>query len=339
MKIIIDGSFVSKKITGVQRFNWEVLRCLSKVNDLEIILAVSKDTDTSSIQYPNVIVVKFGKKNNKFWQFIQLGKYAKKMKLPVLGMSNFTPLFKKDYVVLHDVTYLDKEGLNNKWWAFKYKIFVGYHLHKHKKIFTVSEFSKQRILAHYKKIKADQIIVVGSGGEQWADVLALKPKFIAENEPYYLSVGSATNNKNFPYVIKLAEHNPNLKFLVVGRMNADISNQLENLSFTGYVSNEELVYLYRHCNGFILPSFYEGFGLPPLEALFCGCRNLILSDIPVFKEIYGTIANFFDPRDYVNTFDFTTLKEPSLEKINEILKKYTWENVALKIYDELRYKK
>lgn len=341
MKIIIDGSFVSKKVTGVQRFNWEVLKCLSFVPDLEIILAVSKDTDTSNINYPNVTIARFGKKNNKYWQLILLGRFAKKKKLPVLGMSNFSPLFKKDYVVLHDVTFLDKEGKSDKLWALKYKIFIGYHLHKHKTIFTVSEFSKQQILSHYKKIKEEQVVVVGSGGEQWASVEAKKPGFIAENESFFLAVGSTTNNKNFPYIIKLSEHNPQIKFLVVGRKNSNfesLSDEKSNLYFTDYISNEELAYLYRNCQAFILPSFYEGFGLPPLEALFCGCKNLILSDISVFREIYGEVANFFDPLDYEHTFDLSTLKSVKEENIKKVLQKYTWENAAKKIVLEMRHK-
>ncbi|MDE5566473.1 MAG: glycosyltransferase, partial [Anaeroplasmataceae bacterium] len=105
-----------------------------------------------------------------------------------------------------------------------------------------------------------------------------------------------------------------------------------------YISNEELAYLYRNCQAFILPSFYEGFGLPPLEALFCGCKNLILSDIPVFREIYGEVANFFNPLDYENTFDLSTLKPVSEENIKKVLQKYTWENAAKKIVQEMRQK-
>lgn len=339
-KIVIDGSFVSKNVTGVQRFNWEVLKTLVYFNDIEWYIAVSNDTDIKKLNgIPNLKIIQQGKKNNKRWQFFTLTKIAKKLHADVLCMSNFTPLFKKDYLVLHDVTFLDKEGNNRKLWAFAYKFFVSFRFNKHKHIFTVSEFSKERISYHYKKYPKNKITVVGSAGDHWNKIEEKKPSFITDDKEYFLSVGSTTPNKNFKYVIELAKKNNDKHFEIVGRIDENIKKyvgELSNVHFTGYVSNEELKWLYKNCQGFILPSTYEGFGLPPLEAIFCGCKSILLSDINVFKEIYKDAAIYFNPYDYENQIDLNNIKTISEVEKQRLMTTYTWLNVATKIYNVIK---
>ena len=337
-KIMIDGSFVGKNVTGVQRFNWEVLKQLVKYKDINWSIAISEDIDKTKLDgIDNLTIIQKGKKNNKFWQFFTLGKLAKKNHADLLCMSNFTPLFKKDYIVLHDVTYLDKTVKNKKLWRLAYQLFVKFHFKKHKHIFTVSNFSKERIKYHYK-VNDDKITVVGSAADHWADIEAKKPANI-NFENFFLSVGSTTPNKNFQYVIELAKKYKDKQFVVVGRIDDkmnELANGLDNVFFTGYMTNEELAWLYKNSNGFILPSLYEGFGLPPLEALYCGCKYLLLSDIQVFKEIYQKAANYLDPYDYKNLIDLDNLKEVSSEERERLLSTYTWHNTAKFIYEDIK---
>ncbi len=104
--------------------------------------------------------------------------------------------------------------------------------------------------------------------------------------------------------------------------------------FTGYVDDGQLAYLYRHCEGFILPSLYEGFGIPPLEALACGCRTLLLSDIPVFREVYGNVANFCDPYDSASV-SLSDLKSAGEAETVALLRKFSWKNTADLIFRNL----
>lgn len=335
-KILIDGSFVAKKITGVQRFNWCVMNELVKFKDIKWYIAISKDTDIHLLDgIDNIEIIQKGKKNNKYWQFITLTHIANKINAEVLCMSNFTPLFKKDYVVLHDVTAFDVEGNNDKIWSFFNRLFVKFRFNKHKQVFTVSNFSKERILYHFNKFDVNKITICGNGGDHWNKYESVKPKTFDESK-YFLSVGSTTNNKNFKYIIKLAEKNPQYNFKIVGRVDDAVKEYLhrcKNVSFCGYLTNEELKYCYEHAEAFILPSTYEGFGLPPLEAVFCGCKCLCLSNIKVFKEIYQTSANYFDPYDYDNQIDLSNLNVISESERIRLTSTYTWKNTAKIIHD------
>lgn len=336
--ILIDGSFVSKRVTGVQRFNWCTLEELVKYTDIKWYIAVSKDTDISKLkEINNLTIIQKGKKNNKYWQFFTLARIARRLHASVLSMSNFSPLFKKDYVVLHDVTAFEKEGNNDKLWAFLNRLFLRFRFNKHKTVFTVSEFSKNRIAHVFKKYNKDNIYVCYSGGDHWDNVVSKRPENFTD-EPYVLSVGSTTNNKNFNYVIKLAEKYKDIKFKIVGRVNDETRNYLSkfgNVSFTGYVDNSELKYYYEHATTFILPSFYEGFGLPPLEAVYCGVKSICLSNIEVFKELYKTSANYFDPYDTVNLLDLYHIKDISNEERERLITTFNWYNVSETIHDVL----
>ena len=74
------------------------------------------------------------------------------------------------------------------------------------------------------------------------------------------------------------------------------AKQLRRIGLVGYVSNRDLAALYRNTTLFVMPSVYEGFGMPVVEAMACGAR-VALSKIPVFEEVAGGAARYVDPMD------------------------------------------
>ena len=164
-----------------------------------------------------------------------------------------------------------------------------------------------------------------------------------QKDKYILTVGSLDPRKNFKTLIRgfSDERLKHLELRIVGGTNRvfgelgyDMQNS-PNIKFLGRISDEELRNQYRNAHLFILASLYEGFGIPPLEALGNGCP-IALSDIPVFHEIFEDAAVYFNPTD-VNDIIGAILKSynnsmsPSVDTPNKVLKKFSWNRSEKKI--------
>lgn len=338
-KLIVNGKFLTQKITGVQRYAREVLRQLNNKTDIEVIVVVPTGTDDFSKEYQNIKFENYGKHQGYYWEQFEFAKYCKKNKnIPVLNMCNISPFkIRNSYVVLHDTTFKDKNNYTSKLWSLRYRILVRSYINKVNKIFTDSLFTVNLIKKHYKKIKNNPIPTY-IGYEQIENIEIEEIKDIPNN--FIFSVGSVNPNKNFKYVLYLAKNNPDRNFIVSGKLNSDFDEiikkeKIKNVKFTGYLSDGQLKYLYSKCDSFILPSFYEGFGIPPIEALAAGCKKIILSDIEVFHELYGDLVNYCNHLDYEKTIDLNNLKEIKEEDVKELLKKYCWKNVTDIILKEI----
>lgn len=201
------------------------------------------------------------------------------------------------YSTIHDVVFLDVPGLASKTGCLIRKLFYQYAVLRSKLIFTVSEFSKERILSnlHCKK----NIVVTYNAVPDWfySDE---KGKTEVDKENSILFVGNIKKHKGLSVLVdafvaaKKQGFSAQLK--IVGNSEnfrtADetifqkIQNAPENsIVFTGRISDDDLKNLYRTTKCLVQPSFYEGFGMPPMEAMSLG-TTAIISDIPVFKEIY-----------------------------------------------------
>ena len=134
--------------------------------------------------------------------------------------------------------------------------------------------------------------------------------------------------------------NPSKDFYVVGRIDDNIKEfvgNLPNVIFTGYVTNEELAYLYSHTDGFILPSTYEGFGLPVLEALNCG-TPVICSNTSSIPEVGGEYVEYFDPYnidEIAKRIDENLNKELDYDKVKLYTEQFNWNKTAKELKKEI----
>lgn len=226
------------------------------------------------------------------------------------------------YSTIHDVVFLDVPGLAGKVGTIIRKIFYKYAVLKSKKIFTVSNFSKERICKHLETI-SDSVIVTYNALPHWFSE-NIKQNIIKED--YILFVGNIKAHKGLHTLLpafNMALNNGlKSKLYIVG--NSDnfrtgddkIKDELDKLPegsvvFTGRISDEELKLIYQKAKLFVQPSLYEGFGMPPLEALNLG-TNVVLSDIPVFKEIYKDF-----PVTYFSTGNSKDLCNKIMETFNK----------------------
>ena len=212
------------------------------------------------------------------------------------------------FSTIHDVVFLDVPGLASKAGVAARKYFYQRAIDRSRAVFTVSEFSQNRIRATLD-CKNLPIVVTYSAIPTW---FSSKTPQTVHKIRQLLFVGNIKKHKGLSVLLdalkKARKKGFDMPLVIAG--NADnfrtrdttVAREIASLPedtvrFTGRISDAELSELYRTSTLLVQPSLYEGFGLPPLEALSLGTKALI-SDIPVFKEIYeGFPVVFFKSGD------------------------------------------
>lgn len=352
-KIYINGRFLTQNITGVQRYAIEIVKALdkylndNKLNDEYKFEVVCPKNIKQNLNLKNIEIKKIGNLKGHLWEQIELPLYVKNKFL--FNFCNCAPLVKKNQIVtIHDVAVCDIPYAYSKsfriWYKFMYRVLTS----RVKKIFTVSEFSKKR-LNKYFDIPLERVEVTYNGIDHMKNI---KPdekifsKFSIEKNNYILAVSSLNPSKNFKLILDTAKILPEINFVIAGGTNSNIFQEqgleiTSNVKFIGYVNDEELVALYKYASCFVYPSIYEGFGIPPLEAIYFSCP-VILSNIEVFKEIY------MDNVLYCKINDCNILKEKILlifndkktrnfilEKEKFLVNKYRWNNIIKFLIDKI----
>lgn len=333
-EIFINGKFLCQRITGVQRFAFEIVKKLDDIPNPGIsfkIIVPSKEYIVNHFNFKNISIIYTKGKPSYFWEQFTLAKYCKKHKpYDLLNLCNVAPVLYPGSCVIHDLGCVDaKKGFSLKQ-ILVYRFINKCNVKKYKNIFTVSNFMKTRIEEYYG---VKNINVIYNGHEHFINPSVSKPKFVLP-EKYYFAVGSMNPNKNFESILQLAKNNNKDVFYVTGGTAKNFKKMKlefpENVKFTGYLEDAELAYLYQHCHAFLFPSLYEGFGIPPLEALVLGCKNIICNEIDVLKEIYGDYAIFIDFSKNI------TLSELPLKNdidLTELKDRFSWANSARKLIE------
>ncbi|WP_340081615.1 glycosyltransferase family 1 protein [Terribacillus sp. FSL K6-0262] len=345
-KIYINGRFLTQKTTGVQRVAIETIKqidlLLDKYREYNITLLVPKGS-IITIELNNIIVKQIGKNKGHIWEQIDLPLYVKKETL--VNFCNTAPVFKKNQIVyIHDMAIQDApEGFSKKF-VLVYKLLFKKITRNARKIITVSNFSKERILNYYPNVH-NKISVSYLGVNHFSldynkrkDLEILKSFKLVERK-YFLAVSSANPNKNFSIISRmLAETSNNWEeeFVFVGSNNSTVfrNNNIETKSirYLGYVSDDELHALYRNARLFIFPSKYEGFGLPPIEAMRLGCQ-VIANKSASIPEILEDKARYFDG-DSINSLEqaLSNINKNNqisrTELMNFVNEKYNWKETA-----------
>jgi len=264
----------------------------------------------------------------------------------LLCLGNTAPLFyKKKVVTIHDLGFLRYPQWCSKKFYYFYKFLIPRIAKNSLKIITDSKFSKKEIL-DIIGLNDSAIEVVYSGiAARFLNLNEGKSK--NSNDNYILAVSSLAPNKNFPRVIKAFSklYLENMKLVITGVVNKNsaggrllnLINNQKNVILTGYVNDDELINLYRQAKLFVYPSLYEGFGLPPLEAMACGCP-CVVSKVASLPEVCGDAALYCDPYSIDDIADKISqllvdekLKAKLIKRGLERAKKYSWEKTAKEI--------
>ena len=342
--IIINGRFLVHKTTGVERYAKEIINELDNLAELDqIILAIPPEIDKANIsKFKNIKNVQIGKLNNRLWEKISFPLYVFMKRGISLNLCNVAPLLSPGIVCIHDVKIKAKPQFFNKKFLLWYKLLFFNATKRAKAIITVSEFSKREIQKYYK-VESSKIHVVNSTWQHFEKIEfdnKVLGKYNLEANKYYFSMSSIEPNKNIKWIAEAAKNNTDEMFVIAGIINEDVfSTGLgfecpSNMQLLGYISDAEAKTLMRDCKAFLFPTFYEGFGLPPMEAYSAGAKCAVVSNTEVMHEIYGDAVIYINPNNY--SVDLSKVACINHDKILDILGKYSWKKSASDLYEILR---
>lgn len=344
-RIAINGQFTARKMTGQERFAYEIVKELDLIVDAkDWVLVVPKDAVNIPKLY-NIPIIKYGRVKGSLWEQVYFFYYTFRHNLLSLNLCSVMPVLKPGIICIHDLSY----KVNPQYFKTVYS-FISMLWHRvlfrfawwfSPFILTVSEFSKQQMIDCYK-VDADKIVVVGNGWEHFTrikedeTIKERKPNLFSK--PYFFSLGSLAPNKNIDWVLKIAQNHPQYIFNIAGRnglkeygLNYN-EEDFPNVNFLGYITDGEIKYLMANCKAFIFPSFFEGFGIPPLEALSVGAK-IIVSNTSCLPEIFGDSAYYIDPHNY--NINLYSLLNTSVNDRQLVLNRFHFRIFAKKIYDRI----
>lgn len=310
---VLNGRFLTRQPTGVDRFALELMRAVCAPAERDGSGSVSVPVAPRALIPPGGAAappawlgrpLAVGHRGGHAWEQIDLPRAAAEQ--PLVNLCNTAPALRaQQMVVIHDAASAANPG--NYTLAFRswYRVLLGALMRRSRVIATVSRFSADELQRHFGPRRAG-LEIIGEGGEhilrEPADTGIVQRLGLAGRR-YVLAVGSRSPNKNFEGVLKALQLLPNDDLLLVatGGQASAIFGHIEALADkrvipAGYVSDAELRALYEGAMCFVFPSYYEGFGLPPLEAMCCGCP-VVVSRRASMPEVCGDAALYCEPDD------------------------------------------
>jgi glycosyltransferase involved in cell wall biosynthesis len=316
MRFAVDAHALGRHLTGNEVYIRSLLRAFDgQREDCEILAYVAPD-DASRLLPPGIRTRRVAAN-----PFLRLG-FDLSMKLrrdrpDLLHVQYTAPIgCPVPFVVsVHDVSFVEHPEYFTRGRAFQLQYTVRRSVRNAARILTVSEFSKQSILRVYGELEEDKVVVApNAAAAEFRPVsresaIAMAYSRYQLKTPFILSVGDLQPRKNHIGLIKafaeLVKAHPKLKHTLAlagkdtwfaGRVHEAARNSgvADRIQFLGFVPDTELVQLYNACELFTFPSFYEGFGLPILEAMACG-RAVACSNTTAMPEVADGAAILFDP--------------------------------------------
>lgn len=360
MRIVIDARMYQE--SGIGRYIRNLLDNLKKLDERNeyFILHIKSDYDT--LEYHN----NFNKVLADFqWYGLteqyQIPKILSKIKPDLVHFPHFNVpiVFGGKFVVtIHDLIHQHYSmqratthgALIYKIKQFGYKKIFQYALKKSEKILVPSNYVKDLLVKDWR-VDERKIVVTHEAVDDKIQAIVGKMS-TTKAAPYIFYVGNAHPHKNVEGLIEafllLRKKYQYLTLVLSGSdhyfwQRIKKGYQDKNIVYTGYVSDQELVALYKNASCFVMPSFEEGFGIPLLEAMVCSCP-VVSSNAGALVEVGGNAAVYFDPHDLEDMADKVDrvlgdgkLRNKLIEKGHKRVNFFSWEKLAmqnLEVYEE-----
>jgi glycosyltransferase involved in cell wall biosynthesis len=308
--IYINGKFTAQRATGVQRM------ALCNVEALDAAIVAAGGTHESWVllcppgaDAPRLAAIEVricGPQRGglHFWEQFYLPLASRAGSL--ISFSGSAPLLHRDQVfTIHDAAVFDWPQAYTRGFQMWYRFLFRTLARSARKIITVSAYSRDRIAAGLN-IDPARIIVVLNGADHFDKIAEdddILQRIDSDCSGYFLSVASQNPTKNLSTLIKAFASlpQPDVRLVLVGGSNTAVftttgvtTQEDPRIIRTGAISDSQLKSLYRHAQALVFPSLYEGFGLPPVEAMVCDCAVLASSAASI-PEICGDAAYYFEP--------------------------------------------
>jgi glycosyltransferase involved in cell wall biosynthesis len=358
MKIAIDVSSVTNGKAGIGYYAFNLALNLPKSNENNEYLLFTNNKenlkDLKILENTRIIEISSSRVNLMWILKTSIALWKNKVDV-LISPSNFTfgLFFPRTIQFVHDLGPVFFPQYFPKGSASKYTKQLKLTLKRSQYIATIANTISEELI-NFSPESKDKIFYAGMGINESviknvheSIVAQVKSKFKIGNN-ILLSVGTLQPRKNYENTIKafsvFAQNYPDYEYVIAGgkgwlyddifRLVKDLG--LENkVKILGYVSEEELSALYRLAKGFLSISFYEGFGMPSIEA-FVNKVPVLTADIPVFREVMGKnalYANPSEPKSIASKMEILLSQPPKYNP--NLLKQYSWLDVASRINDKI----
>ena len=334
---VINGKFMADAQSGIVRYGREMVKamdsCLTKSNDEVVLLIPPNALDIPELR--NIQILRYGEHTGILWEQLSLPRYLRNHpKGLCVNLCNVAPFFlRPGLTVIHDIMYKVNPShyttLRNRASRFWHMLQYRYLTWHEKRIITDSEFSLLEIQKHYPTARSKigvipcawQHVQEYACSEDWQE----RYPFLHLGD-FYFSLATLAKNKNGTWLIDVAKRNPDSIFAIAGRHYETAAVTIpSNVRLLGFISDADACALIQHCRAFIYPSLYEGFGLPPLEALALGA-NVISSNATSLPEVLGDCVHYISPYDADIDLDKVLLQQ--VKEPEHTLSRYSWEKSA-----------
>jgi glycosyltransferase involved in cell wall biosynthesis len=349
-RIVIDAR---EYTTSTGRYMFRLLQYLDTLDTENEYVLLLKPHDMDVYQYSNPRFTKVACPYKEFTFQEQLGllKQIRRLKpdLVHFGKDHQPVLYRGPVVTtMHDLTTARFRNPGKSWlfYALKqpvYRMVIRIVARKSAAVLTPSEFVKNDIV-HYSHCNPQKITVTLESADKIPD----SPEPLANliDQPFIMYVGRPQPHKNLSRLIsafrELKQTHPELKLVLAGKKDTLYerfeeqarAQGIDDIIFTGFVSEGQLRWLYEHTVGYVMPSLSEGFGLPGVEAMLHGAP-VISSNATCLPEVYGDAAQYFNPLDVHDmatkiseVVDDPILREDLQEKGQHQIAVYSWQRMA-----------
>jgi|SRR5580700_2241160 glycosyltransferase involved in cell wall biosynthesis len=355
MEIVINGRFLTQNVSGVQRYARELLHSLDTILEDTADIKITVLSPSLMVPAPawrNIRLRQVGRLHGHAWEQIELPWYSRGHLLfcpgntaPILSL-----LSQPVVVTVHDLSYKYFPEAYHPMFRLWYRFLTPLIFRYAQSIITVSESERRAINKHHPKAAARLQAIPNGGFPAGISTICLEGR----SSSYILCVGSFSKRKNFPRIFETAcrlAREREFNFVFVGEASKTFVNThvhvpedlTAKITFVGAINDPaELVPYYCKAACLLFPSLYESSGLPPIEAMACGCP-VIVSDISALRERCGDAAIYCDPTD-INSIIASVLRlmddgalRSKLSTVGlERAAKFSWRECARATLDLLR---